>query len=224
MNLEKIKIESYLEGKLPLQPELTAVPSDEELEAAEAEFDSLVAQARSQAPAEAGLQPARRASLRVRAWAGLSFIAAASVILAFILWPQSHSVVQPMPSASTAAPVLANNTVSVVSESDTHAVADDCAKDAAAESRLKSLPPTSVQGAALAEAAPVSQANTKRGVEQQEPAQQKDVPNDYHAAELAAIEAETLAALSAVEAEVLQEAVEAQQHALATCNSPNQPS
>lgn len=67
-------LEQYLEGKAPLHADRLNVPSDEELEEAEAEFDRMVAGRQ---------QPARRITL----WLWAVGIAAAT-ILVFMLWPK----------------------------------------------------------------------------------------------------------------------------------------
>ena len=65
-------LEQYLEGKAPLHADRLNLPSDEELDAAEAEFDRMTAERK---------QPARRILL----WPWAVGIAAA-LVLTFILW------------------------------------------------------------------------------------------------------------------------------------------
>lgn len=81
----KFSLEQYLAGRQPLQPERTALPTDAELEAAEAEYDRIVSE-RTKAKANQG----NRARHDRQYWAwGLSV--AAAVILAFLLWPEVNS-------------------------------------------------------------------------------------------------------------------------------------
>ena len=91
-------------------------------------------------------------------------------------------------------------------------------------SPAKSLSSATGQRLAVAAATSASPATAAKDELQQGSAHKPSASHDNQAAALAAIEAETLAALSAVEAEAMQQAVEAQQQALATCNTPNQPS
>lgn len=80
----KFSLEQYLAGRQPLQPERTALPTDAELEAAEAEYDRCVGE-RTKAKANQG----NRARLDRQYWAwGLSI--AAVFILVFLLWPEKH--------------------------------------------------------------------------------------------------------------------------------------
>ena len=67
-------LEQYLEGKAPLHADRLNVPSDEELDAAEAEFDRMTVERK---------QPARRIPL----WPWAAGIAAAFVLV-FMLWPK----------------------------------------------------------------------------------------------------------------------------------------
>ena len=75
---------AYLDGKWPLQPELTALPTDAELEAAEAEYDRIVSE-RTKAKANQGNRP--RHDRQYWAW-GLSI--AAVFTLAFLLLPENE--------------------------------------------------------------------------------------------------------------------------------------
>lgn len=81
----KFSLEQYLAGRQPLQPERTALPTDAELEAAEAEYDRIVGE-RTKAKTNQGNRP--RHDRQYWAW-GLSIAAAA--ILAFLLWPEVNS-------------------------------------------------------------------------------------------------------------------------------------
>ncbi len=84
----KFSLEQYLDGKHPLQPERTALPTDAELEAAEAEYDRIVSE-RTKAKTNQG----NRARLDRQYWAwGLSI--AAAVLIAFLLWPEGDSLEQ----------------------------------------------------------------------------------------------------------------------------------
>lgn len=84
----KFSLEQYLTGHQPLQPERTALPTDAELEAAEAEYDRIVGE-RTKAKANQG----NRARLDRQYWAwGLSI--AAAVLIAFLLWPEGDSLEQ----------------------------------------------------------------------------------------------------------------------------------
>lgn len=84
----KFSLEQYLTGHQPLQPERTALPTDAELEAAEAEYDRIVGE-RTKAKANQG----NRARLDRQYWAwGLSV--AAAVLIAFLLWPEGDSLEQ----------------------------------------------------------------------------------------------------------------------------------
>lgn len=80
----KFSLEQYLDGKHPLQPERTALPTDAELEAAEAEYDRIVSE-RTKAKTEQGDRP--RHDRQYWAW-GLSV--AAAVLIAFLLWPEGQ--------------------------------------------------------------------------------------------------------------------------------------
>lgn len=73
---ERLSLEAYLAGKQPLQPGLTALPTDEELDAAEAKFDRIIR---------------KRGAFRPRLAAAL-FAIAAMLVLAFILWPERPKV------------------------------------------------------------------------------------------------------------------------------------
>lgn len=219
MNIERWKmengrlnIEHYLEGKQPLQPELTAMPTDEELEAAEMEFDRIIAPSR----------PPRGVSY----WVGIVISAAAAVALAFVLWPQRAKETPSVPSTPAEPPALAINSSSEVSESRTLVEADSEEKDVVQPklSPAKSLSSATGQRLAVAAATSASPATAAKDELQQGSAHKPSASHDNQAAALAAIEAETLAALYAVEAEAMQQAVEAQQQALATCSTPNQPS
>lgn len=84
----KFSLEQYLTGHQPLQPERTALPTDAELEAAEAEYDRCVGE-RTKAKTEQGDRP--RHDRQYWAW-GLSV--AAVFILAFFLWPEGDSLEQ----------------------------------------------------------------------------------------------------------------------------------
>ena len=80
----KFSLEQYLTGHQPLQPERTALPTDAELEAAEAEYDRIVSE-RTKAKTEQGDRP--RHDRQYWAW-GLSV--AAAVLIAFLLWPEGQ--------------------------------------------------------------------------------------------------------------------------------------
>lgn len=67
-------LDRYLAGEAPLHPERLELPTDEELDAAEAEFDRLMAERESQAVAE---DKPRRRVVRLWPWAA----AAASLLL-----------------------------------------------------------------------------------------------------------------------------------------------
>ncbi len=84
----KFSLEQYLAGRQPLQPERTALPTDAELEAAEAEYDRIVSE-RTKAMTEQGDRP--RHDRQYWAW-GLSI--AAAVLIAFLLWPEGDSLEQ----------------------------------------------------------------------------------------------------------------------------------
>lgn len=84
----KFSLEQYLTGRQPLQPERTALPTDAELEAAEAEYDRIVSE-RTKAKTEQGDRP--RHDRQYWAW-GLSI--AAAVLIAFLLWPEGDSLEQ----------------------------------------------------------------------------------------------------------------------------------
>ncbi len=87
----KFSLEQYLTGHQPLQPERTALPTDAELEAAEAEYDRCVGE-RTKAKANQG----NRARLDRQYWAwGLSV--AAVFILVFLLWPEKHETTTTAP-------------------------------------------------------------------------------------------------------------------------------
>ena len=66
-------LDRYLAGEAPLHPECLKLPTDEELDAAEAAFDQLVAERESQAAAE---EKPRGKVVRLWMWA-----AAASVLI-----------------------------------------------------------------------------------------------------------------------------------------------
>lgn len=92
---ERVSIEAYLAGEQPLQPELTALPTDEELDAAEAEFDHIVS---------------KRGAFPLRLAAAL-FAIAAMLVLAFILWPEQRSV-----SGVPETPAIVQTSTSTVQE------------------------------------------------------------------------------------------------------------
>ena len=87
----KFSLEQYLDGKHPLLPERTALPTDAELEAAEAEYDRCVSEQNELSRHRAGT-PLHYG----RGWGWVLSIAAA-VILAFLLWPerQEKTIEQP---------------------------------------------------------------------------------------------------------------------------------
>lgn len=74
-------LEQYLEGKSPLQPERLALPTDEELDAAEAEFDRIVCERNDET------RKNKTATKRPLRWWPIA--AAAVVAFAFILAPHS---------------------------------------------------------------------------------------------------------------------------------------
>ena len=78
---KSFSLEQYLEGKSPLQPERLALPTDEELDAAEAEFDRIVCERNDETRKK---KPATKRLLR---WWPIA--AAAVVAFAFILAPHS---------------------------------------------------------------------------------------------------------------------------------------
>lgn len=84
----KFSLEQYLAGHQPLQPERTALPTDAELEAAEAEYDRIVGE-RTKAKTNQGNRPSH--DRQYWAW-GLSV--AAAVLIAFLLWPEGDSLEQ----------------------------------------------------------------------------------------------------------------------------------
>ena len=84
----KFSLEQYLAGRQPLQPERTDLPTDAELEAAEAEYDRCVS--------EQNKLSAHRTSTPLhygRGWGWVLSIAAA-VLIAFLLWPEGDSLEQ----------------------------------------------------------------------------------------------------------------------------------
>ena len=87
----KFSLEQYLAGRQPLQPERTALPTDAELEAAEAEYDRCVSEQNELSRHRAGT-PLHYG----RGWGWVLSIAAA-VILTFLLWPerQEKTIEQP---------------------------------------------------------------------------------------------------------------------------------
>ena len=87
---------AYLYGKHPLQPERTALPTDAELEAAEAEYDRIVSE-RTKAKANQGNRP--RHGRPYWAW-GLSI--AAVFTLAFFLWPENDETTTTAPEVRPA--------------------------------------------------------------------------------------------------------------------------
>lgn len=87
-------LEQYLAGRQPLKPEWTAMPTDEELEAAEAEFDRIVTERQEAKPP---VKVTRRIPLR--AWVKL-LSAAAVLALVFLLWPKG-SAPEGLPSLSS---------------------------------------------------------------------------------------------------------------------------
>ena len=80
----KFSLEQYLAGRQPLQPERTSLPTDAELEAAEAEYDRCVSEQNELSRHRAGT-PLHYG----RGWGWVLSIAAA-VILAFLLWPEGQ--------------------------------------------------------------------------------------------------------------------------------------
>ena len=87
----KFSLEQYLAGRQPLQPERTDLPTDAELEAAEAEYDRCVSEQNELSRHRAGT-PLHYG----RGWGWVLSIAAA-VILTFLLWPerQEKTIEQP---------------------------------------------------------------------------------------------------------------------------------
>lgn len=86
---ENINLEQYLAGQAPLHGDHQNLPSDEELDAAEAEFDRMMAERK---------QPARRIPL----W---PWAAAAVAVIAVLLWPDTHSLSSPeLPAVASQAP------------------------------------------------------------------------------------------------------------------------
>ena len=84
----KFSLEQYLAGRQPLQPERTDLPTDAELEAAEAEYDHCVSEQNELSRHRAGT-PLHYG----RGWGwGLSI--AAAVLIAFLLWPEGDSLEQ----------------------------------------------------------------------------------------------------------------------------------
>lgn len=82
----KFSLEQYLAGRQPLQPERTDLPTDAELEAAEAEYDRCVS--------EQNKLSAHRTSTPLhygRGWGWVLSVAAA-VLIAFLLWPEGDSL------------------------------------------------------------------------------------------------------------------------------------
>lgn len=92
----RFSLEQYLDGKHPLQPERTALPTDAELEAAEAEYDRIVSE-RTKAMTEQGDRP--RHDRQYWAW-GLSV--AAVFILVFLLWPENDETTTTAPEVRPA--------------------------------------------------------------------------------------------------------------------------
>ena len=80
MNKNRI-IEDYLQGKHPIEQESWEMPSADELERDEALFESLMAQ--------------KKAPKRIRIWPWVGLIAA-SIVIAFILWPDNPVVEAPV--------------------------------------------------------------------------------------------------------------------------------
>jgi len=84
----KFSLEQYLTGHQPLQPERTALPTDAELEAAEAEYDRCVSEQNELSRHRAGT-PLHYG----RGWGWVLSVAAA-VLIAFLLWPEGDSLEQ----------------------------------------------------------------------------------------------------------------------------------
>ena len=84
----KFSLEQYLTGHQPLQPERTALPTDAELEAAEAEYDRCVSEQKELSRHRAGT-PLHYG----RGWGWVLSVAAA-VLIAFLLWPEGDSLEQ----------------------------------------------------------------------------------------------------------------------------------
>ncbi len=87
----KFSLEQYLAGRQPLLPERTDLPTDAELEAAEAEYDRIVSEC-TKAKTNQGDRP--RHDRQYWAW-GLSI--AAVFILVFLLWPEKHETTTTAP-------------------------------------------------------------------------------------------------------------------------------
>ena len=79
-------LEQYLAGKAPLHANRLKLPTEEELDEAEAAFDSLTPRP---------LQGERELKRR-RLWPWIGAIAA-SIVIAFILWPNSPAVIEQQP-------------------------------------------------------------------------------------------------------------------------------
>ena len=84
----KFSLEQYLAGRQPLQPERTDLPTDAELEAAEAEYDHCVSEQNELSRHRAGT-PLHYG----RGWGWVLSVAAA-VLIAFLLWPEGDSLEQ----------------------------------------------------------------------------------------------------------------------------------
>ena len=97
---KSFSLEQYLEGKSPLQPERLALPTDEELDAAEAEFDRIVCERNDETRKK---KPVTKRLLR---WWPVAV--AAVVALAFILAPHSKDKEVIAPTVVTTQPSQAS--------------------------------------------------------------------------------------------------------------------
>ena len=92
MNKNRI-IEDYLQGKHPIEQESWELPSADELERDEALFDSLMAKKKASSSLTPCPLQGERELKRRRLWPWAGWIAA-SIVIAFIFWPNSSEVVE----------------------------------------------------------------------------------------------------------------------------------
>ena len=122
-------IEDYLQGRHPMEQQSWEMPSADELERDEALFDSLMAKKKASSSLTPRPLRGERELKRRRLWPWAGWIAA-SIVIAFIFWPNSSEVVeqpvvaevteQPAPEAPKASDYSENSDYSDYSDKSEH--------------------------------------------------------------------------------------------------------